>query len=62
MEDERKAQFEQLYSFGVEWLGKIENDIRAQHEEIENLKADNANYERLQSALRQAMMYFDAGK
>ncbi|MBR4152756.1 MAG: hypothetical protein IKT98_07340 [Selenomonadaceae bacterium] len=62
MEDERKAQFEQLYSFGVEWLGKIENDIRAQHEEIENLKADNANYERLQSALRQAMMSFDAGK
>ena len=51
MEDERKAQFEQLYSFGVEWLDKIEN-----------LEADNANYERLQSALRQAMMSFDEGK
>ena len=59
MEDERKAQFEQLYAFGVEWLGKIENDIRAKHEEIENLKADNANYERFQSDLRQAMMSFD---
>ena len=62
MEDERKTQFEQLYAFGVEWLGKIETDIRAKHEEIENLKADNAHYERLQSDLRQAMRSFDEGK
>ena len=62
MEDERKAQFEQLYAFGVEWLGKIESDIRAHHDEIENLKADNANYERLQSTLRQAMLSFEEGR
>ena len=62
MEDERKAQFEQLYAFGVEWLGKIENDIRAHHEEIENLKADNANYEKIQSSLRQAMRFVFEGK
>lgn len=62
MEDERKAQFEQLYAFGVEWLGKIETDIRAHHEEIESLKADNANYEKIQSSLRQAMRFVFEGK
>lgn len=62
MEDERKAQFEQLFSFGVEWLGKIEKDIRDQHEEIQSLKRDNAHYERLQADLRQAMRSFDEGR
>ena len=62
MEDERKAQFEQLFSFGVEWLGRIEKDIRDQHEEIQNLKRDNAHYERLQADLRQAMRSFDEGR
>lgn len=62
MEDERKAQFDQLFAFGVEWLDKIEKDIRAQHEEIQDLKRDNEHYERLQADLRQAMRSFDDGR
>ncbi len=62
MEDERKTQFDQLFSFGVEWLGKIEKDICAQHDEIQSLKRDNDNYERLQKNLQQAMRSFDEGR
>ena len=55
MEDERKDQFEQLYSFGIEWIARIENDLRTQDAEIKNLKNDNNKYRKLEESLKNLM-------
>ena len=55
MEDERKEQFEQLYSFGIEWIARIENDLRTQDAEIKNLKNDNNKYRKLEESLKNLM-------
>ena len=55
MEDERKDQFEQLYSFGIEWIARIENDLRTQDAEIKNLKNDNNKYRKLEEGLKNLM-------
>ena len=55
MEDERKEQFEQLYSFGIEWIARIENDLRTQDAEIKTLKNDNNKYRKLEEGLKNLM-------
>lgn len=55
MEDERKDQFEQLYSFGLEWIARIENDLRIQDAEIKTFKNDNNKYRKFEEGMKNLM-------
>ena len=52
---EREQQLEQLYTFGMEYLKKIEDDISAQEKEISKLQAENKNYKDLQDKLKKIL-------
>ncbi len=56
--DERKEQLDQLFSFGVEYLEKIKNDIRKQDEKISNLQSEITNYKNFRSDLEQVLKKF----
>ena len=53
--NEREQQLEQLYTFGMEYLKKIEDDISAQEKEISKLQAENKNYKNLQDKLKEIL-------
>lgn len=58
---ERKEQLDQLFMFGVEWLDKIENNLREQNGKILILQKENQNYKKLHENLAQAMNNFKNG-
>lgn len=59
--NERKEQLDQLFMFGVEWLDKIENNLREQNGKILILQKENQNYKKLHENLAQAMNNFKNG-
>lgn len=52
---EREQQLDQLYTFGIEFLTKIEDDICAQEDEISNLQDENKKYKDLHDKLKKIL-------